>query len=746
MQQTRTQQPGKALRLTAEDAGLACYEEQTLLWQLRAVSCRTASGAWCTSTLQTLKPGSLGEMSERSNSASQFGSRITFDNGLTANLTASQSTVGQVHVELDIPGAAWCSLELGAHADEHYFGFGERFNQIDQRGKEVWVRVVNGASGNMAYKPVPFFISSKGYGVLVDTDLEMNARMAVPDDSSTISLRAEGDSLSAYFYTGSPEEVLSAYTLKAGRPALPPAWVFGPWKSRDWTVEDQNTVLDDVRQSRKYDLACSVKLIDAKWETADHSFAFDPVKYPDVEGMVREAHAAGMRMVLWVSPWMVHEPSSKQVYEEAAAAGYLIKDRNGSVYLHRLGNSPGFVGSCIDFTNPEAVKWWQGHIKRLVGLGFDGFKTDFGEQVPDDAVFYDGRTGREVHNVFPRLYNQATYDAMQQGTNGVLFARSAWHGSQGISAIWAGDQASDFGPATGLQSVVIAGQNAAVSGFPYWSSDIGGYFGVPTDEVFVRWAQFGAFSPIMQVHGMGKREPWLFEKQTLDLYRAYAQLHTDLFPYLYAAASHASQTGVPIMRPMAYSFPTEDVWDDTQAHQYLFGPDLLAAPVYSYSGFNTVKSVWLPAAADWYDCWTGTHYKGGQVARVAADITKIPLFARAGSIVPLLAESPRTLVCENDDPLAAWPDLDVLIYPGADAQCQLTDGTVLAWDDSAQRLEVTLSPRGRQVRPFLMAGSGLNLYRQPFGSRRVGGKDSYPIATLTNTSTGFSATIDLSTP
>src|SRR5690606_1721982 len=185
----------------------------------------------------------------------------------------------------------------------------------DQRGQEVRVRVVNGASGNLAYKPVPFYISSRGYGLHIDTDLELNARLAVPDDSATVSLRVEGETLNARFYLGTPEEVLTAYTASAGRPALPPAWVFGPWKSRDWTVEDQDTVLEDVRETRRLDLACSVKLIDAKWETADHSFAFDSIKYPDVPAMVREAHEAGMRLVLWVSPWMVHDATSRPAYE-----------------------------------------------------------------------------------------------------------------------------------------------------------------------------------------------------------------------------------------------------------------------------------------------------------------------------------------------------------------------------------------------------------------------------------------------
>lgn len=622
--------------------------------------------------------------------------RIDFPGGLVGELELSDG-----RIVLTVPGASWVAVNLKADPDEHYLGFGERFNRVDQRGNEVNVHVVNGASGNLAYKPVPFFISSHGYGVHIDTDLTVNARMAVADEPGVASLRCQGSTADLTIYYGSPREILAAYTLTAGRPAVPPDWVFGPWKSRDWTLENQETAYEDIRRTRALDLAGSVKLIDAKWETTEHSFEFDRAKYPEVEAFIEELRSTGFRLVLWLSPWLVYEETS-QVFAEASANGYLIKDRAGATYVHRLGNSPTFVGSCIDFTNPAAVGWWQDNIRKLVRMGVDGFKTDFGEQVPDDAVFSDGRSGREMHNIFPRIYNQVTYDAMQEETDGILFARSAWHGSQGISGIWAGDQTSDFAPATGLESVIRAGQNAGVSGFPWWSSDIGGYFGVPTDEVFTRWAQFGALSPIMQIHGMGNREPWNFSQRTLDIYKAYAQLHTDLFPYIRAAARDAHEEGLPIMRPLAFEFPEDaGVWGDGQEHQYMFGDSLLVAPV--YYDFTPYRHCWLPAGHSWTNLWSGEVHHGGQFVTVDAPLDTIPLFVRGGGIVTLLADSPRTLEAGQE-----MGDLRILIGSGASGSTVLHDGTVLAWDDRARRLTVENSPIERILLVSILARQPLS--------------------------------------
>jgi len=742
--------------------------------------------------------------------------------------------------------ADWVRIDLAAQPDERFLGFGERFDALDQRGHVVDLNVVNGASGGKAYKPIPFFISSAGYGVQLLTSSRTIIHLATPDDPAVVSIRCRAASLSLRLIPGdSPAEILSRYTAFAGRPELPPAWVFGPWKSRDWTTEDQAAALEDIAAGRALRLAGTVKLIDASWQSYFQSLDFHPAKFPDPAALLRQAHAQGYRVILWIAPWIALDDPPSETYRFCVERGFFVRRPAGEIYVHRLGNSPTFIGSCLDFTNPEAVAWWQARIRRLVRLGVSGFKTDFGEQIPDDAVFWDGRTGREFHNLYPRLYNQATHAALPragritrpepvegprhastgsatvieprpervegpphastgsatvieprpepvegpphastgsatvseahpepaegpprastgsatvieprpesaegpphastgsatvieprpervEGPHGILLARSAWDGSQAYSAIWAGDQSSDFNLATGLASAIIAGQSAGLSGFPFWASDIGGYFGTPTDELFIRWAQFGAFSPIMQTHGLGKREPWAFAPETLAIYRRYAQLHMDLLPYIYTAARRAVETGLPIMRALALEFPQDaGVWGapsiaqhsgrdratvaerveapaapsiaqhsgrDLAEHEYCFGDRLLVAPV--YWGGERVRLAYLPAGA-WRDFWTGAAYAGGQTVRLAAGLDTIPVLARAGSLIPLLDPSADTcLPTENPALRVAGDDLRLWIYGGADGAFELHDGTRFAWDDAGATLTITDSPVARQV-------------------------------------------------
>jgi alpha-D-xyloside xylohydrolase len=665
-------------------------EKSVPIWQLVAVRFNDLEGTW--------HSADCGKILDRTdNSVSFLVSSQTSPVKLQGKCLQEEETLFLEFISEPQNSASWMCLNFRAEPDEHFLGLGERFDQLDQRGNQVVLKVINGATGGRTYKPIPFFISSKGYGVQLLNSAQSVLRLAAPDDSRTTSIRTQTSAMKVRLFSeGTSKDILTAYTSFCGRQELPPPWVFGPWKSRDWTTENQQTAEEDIVMGRYHHLAGTVKLIDAAWETYNQCFTFDEKRWPDPDALIHKIHQLGYKLILWISPWLFKYDEDSPTYTECVESGYFIKNPDGEVYVHRLANSPDLFGTCIDFTNPEACSWWQDHIRRIVHLGVDGFKTDFGEQIPDDAVFYDGSTGHEMHNLYPVLYNRLTYEALNAETQGVLLARSAWDGAQPYCVLFAGDQSSDFSPAGGLQSVIIAGQSAGLSGFPYWTCDIGGYFGSPTEEVFIRWAQFGAFCPIMQVHGIGIREPWKFSERTLDIYKKYAQIHMDLFPYIYTYAKIASETGLPIMRALPLEFPDdENVWGDLGSHEYCFGDALLVAPV--YYGLSEYRLTYLPEGI-WRDFWSGKFYLGGQNVRLESPLDVIPVMAKAGSIIPFLDPSAETLL-PVEDPLTpvATDNLSLQIYPGQDGKFMLYDQTLFVWTEKTLTLEIFNSPIDRYV-------------------------------------------------
>lgn len=669
---------------------LTWINDQQIVWHLQTIEFRLKNGIW-----KQIDGAALLNTAEKS---------------FTMKLSAGTSEVFQLKVsfqqnciDLDfqtrLNGVEWTGIVLAAQANEHFVGFGQRFDRIDQRGKQVVLWVEDGATLDMTYMPVPFYMSSQGYGLWLDTTKKVIARIAMADDPTHVSLRIDEPGIHLKVFLGENfKKILTDYTQIAGRPALPPEWVFGPWKSRDWQTADQHGILEDIDQQAALGLPATVKLIDARWEVAYHSFRFDPRKFPDPQVMIARIHTQGNRVILWITPWMAvnNFTDPNDYYEACAERGFFLKRPDGEIYVSQMGLNPMLVGSCIDFTNPAAVEWYQEQLRALLDLGVDGFQTDFGEQVPEDAVFYDGRSGREMHNLYPRLYNEITFEVIQAAKAGVMLTRSGWHGSQKHSVIWSGDQSSDFALNNGMHSALIAGQTAGLSGFPFWSSDIGGYFGDPTEEVYKRWTQFGAFSPIMMLHGAGKREPWGFSESALQNYHHFSRLHTDLFPYIYTYARIASATGIPIMRAMALEFEGNPaVWQQLCEDQYAFGSELIIAPVH-YS-FSRLRPVYLPPGL-WRNFWTGEQHPGGQEVLCRAELDEIPVFAKAGAIIPRLDPTPLTLVPDGEVKTPGWQvHLRVDIYPGADGRFELYDGTLLEWHETDQQLRVSRSPVERQV-------------------------------------------------
>ena len=632
--------------------------------------------------------------------------RLTWRDDVALAILAEDD--GCVTLTLETADAEAVAFSILSETDEHYYALGERFNKLDQRGELVELWVKNGASGGDTYKPIPFVASSRGYGLALDTTRRVHCALAHPTTPGHATFTVHGPRMAATIIPGpSPADVLARYTSRVGRPPVPPEWAFLPWKSRDWRAEDQETATEDILRQRELGIACGVKLIDAAWEAETHTFAFDPVRFPDPERLIRTAQENGARIVLWVSPSLT---LGTALYDEAAARELLIRDPSGKPYVHRLGNEPGWEGTTIDFTHPPAVAWWQEKLRALLRIGIGGFKTDFGEQVPEDAIFADGRTGAEMHNLLPVLYNQASWAVVHE-TRGVLLARSAWTGSQPFPAIWAGDQSADFSPWAGLPTAIVAGQSAGWSGFPYWGSDVGGYFSAPDDDVFTRWAQFAALTPIMEVHGLGNHEPWRFQPATLDCYRRYANLHARLLDYSLMAARIAAETGLPLMRAMALAYPDDpNVHEDWVQYQYLYGPDLLVAPVYS-SG--TTRQVYIPAG-EWIDFHTGERHRGPATVRVPAPRDTLPLFVRAGSVLPLRV-----------DPLQHGDHaLELAVYPGGATERTLADGTQIALTPTGSD-RATLTVRGTDRAFTLRVQGGTNLRVRGQAQARPTPDDAY---------------------
>jgi alpha-D-xyloside xylohydrolase len=560
-----------------------------------------------------------------------------------------------------------------------YFGLGERFDALDHAHTVVKNLSTDnaGVKGTSTYKPIPFFMSTTGYGLWVDTtgeatfDLNASNRDEIVVDATTARLRI-------VLFTG-PQfpAILDHFTALAGRAIVPPYWAFAPWKGRDYHQND-GQVAEDVDRQRALGLPSSVIVIDSPWATTYNDYKFNPLQFADAPAMVKHLHAEGYKLVLWHTSWInsKSDPPKEagfegkisplaENYQEAADQGLFVKNADGTPYVGRWWKG---LGSLIDFTNPKAKLWWQDQVRQAIAAGADGFKDDdaeggfFGDT---DVRFFDGSDARVMRNRYGVLYNNAMEELIQKDLkgNGVLFARSVSVGANGIGFLWGGDNEASFSPLNGLPTVVTAGLGAGLSGMPLWTADLGGYektASTPDARLLMRWTEYAAFSPAMEVMSSANIGPWDFDKngpsgshQALDVYRKYAVLHMSLFPYRYAAAQEAARTGMPIMRALVLQYQ-DDVRARTAKDEYLFGPDLLVAPVIDE---GTQRPVYLPPG-EWVDYWTGKPFAGGKVVIADAPLDTIPVWARAGSVIPKIPEDIMTLVPQSESGNTTVKSLD----------------------------------------------------------------------------------------
>ena len=565
-------------------------------------------------------------------------------------------------IEITSTAYAVGEWEFQVHDAANYYGLGEHFNTLNHAHTIVKGASQDngGAKGSSSYKPIPFFMSTTGYGLWIDTTAETTFDMNATDRANLI-VTAPSARLRLVLFTGPQFPViLDHFTELAGRTVLPPYWAFAPWMGRDFYQSDAD-VKHDLDKLRGLNLPASVILIDSPWATNYNTYLFNPKQFANAPDMIKNLHAQGFKMVLWHTPWInTHTnppgetgfadkiPALAENYAEAAAKGYFIKKSDGSPYVGQWWKGSG---SLIDFTNPAAKAWWQDQLRLAIKAGADGFKDDdaegnflTGDGMQADVKFSDNSDPRMMRNRYAVLYNNAVEELMQKDLhgNGVLFARSATVGNQNFPLLWGGDNEGSFSRENGLPTVLTAGLGAGLSGMALWTSDIGGYLNArdAVDPVlFQRWTELSAFSPAMEILNQKNLGPWDYGDEALATYRKFSVLHMSLFPYRFRAAQESAKNGLPIMRSLVLNYQNDRKAREA-TDEFLFGPDLLIAPIVNDA---TQRPVYLPVG-DWVSYFTGAQVSGGKMLVVDAAIDSIPVYARAGAVIAKLPEDVMTLV------------------------------------------------------------------------------------------------------
>ncbi|MCL9662995.1 alpha-xylosidase [Paenibacillus hunanensis] len=524
-------------------------------------------------------------------------------------------------------------LELGV--GEYIYGLGERFTPFVKNGQtvDIW-NEDGGTSSEQAYKNIPFYLSSRGYGVFVNHPERVSYEIA-SENVSKVQFSVEGETLEYFIIGGSnPKEVLDNYTTLTGKPALPPAWTFGLWLTTSFTTDyDEATVNHFVDGMAERDLPLSVFHFDCFWmrEYQWCDFKWDERMFPDPEGMLKRLKDRGLKICAWINPYIAEK---SYLFDEGMEHGYLVKRADGSVWQWDMWQAGMAL---VDFTNPAAVEWYQSKLKVLIDQGVDSFKTDFGERIPTDVVYYDGSDPVKMHNYYTFLYNKVVFELLEEqlGVNeAALFARSATVGGQQFPVHWGGDCSSTF---ESMAESLRGGLSLGVSGFGFWSHDISGFEMTAAPSVYKRWVQFGMLSSHSRLHGNESyRVPWLFDEESVDVLRKFTKLKCSLMPYLFDAAVTATQTGVPMMRPMVLDFH-HDFATHTLDRQYMFGDSLLVAPIFNEQG----EATYYVPAGKWTNLLTGDTVEGGRWMQETFDYMNLPLLVKPGSLIAFGAEDSK---------------------------------------------------------------------------------------------------------
>jgi len=559
------------------------------------------------------------------------GWNVTFEEGGRVLTRSEPRSIGHYSAPAQggVEPETWVHQQLSLAPGERVYGFGERFGAFVKNGQVIdsW-NADGGTSSEQAYKSVPFYVSARGYGVLVDSPDAVSFEVG-SEVNSRVQFSVPGETLDYYVIGGgTPKNVLSRYTALTGRPARVPAWSFGLWLTTSFTADyDEATVNEFIAGFAERDLPLSVFHFDCFWmrEYQWTDFEWDPRTFPDPEGQLARLHERGLKVSAWINPYIAQR---SVLFAEAVEKGYLLKRTDGSVWQWDLWQAGMGI---VDFTNPEAADWYVAHLERLMGQGVDTFKTDFGERIPHEGVvWFDGSDPARMHNYYPQLYNEIVFRALEKhrgAGDAVLFARSATAGGQQFPVHWGGDSDSTF---SSMAESLRGGLSLAMSGFGYWSHDIGGFEGTPDAGLFKRWLAFGLLSSHSRLHGSDSfRVPWIFDDEAVEVTRLFTNLKMRLMPYLARVAEEAHTDGIPMMRAMVLEFPEDRSGHDADT-QYMLGDALLVAPVFTAEG---EVSYYLPAGA-WTSLLDGSVAPGCRWATESHDFLSVPLRVRPGTVLP----------------------------------------------------------------------------------------------------------------
>lgn len=529
---------------------------------------------------------------------------------------------------------------------EKVFGGGESFTGFDKRGQKLLLRTTDALSAERPamYKPVPFVLSSRGYGIFVHTSSPVAMDIGATHTARNSIMVAE-DNLDLFLFLGTPKEIIGAYTGLTGRAAMPPLWSFGLWMSRI-TYKSEAETREVAAKIRSHRIPCDVIHLDTGWFETDWQcdYTFSRTRFSDPRRMIEDLRRDGFRISLWQLPYFIPK---NRLFPEIIDQGLAVKDAAGGMPTD---------DAVLDFSNPRTVAWYQDKLAGLLRLGVAAIKTDFGEAAPDHGLYASGRTGLFEHNLYPLRYQQAAADITREITgDSIIWARAGWAGAQRNPVHWGGDAGKTFGA---MAATLRAGLSIGLSGFSFWSHDIGGFAGRNNLDVYRAWVPFGMLSSHSRVHGEPPKEPWEFGEAFVNEFRLSAELRYRLMPYIYAQARECTETGLPMMRALFVEFPRDrGAWHVDDA--YILGSSLLVAPLFEPGA--TRRDVYLPSVAEpgaartrWIDYQTGRVYEPGWQTIEAGPIPCV-LLVRDGTLLPRIALAPSTQQLN-------WGDLELAVY------------------------------------------------------------------------------------